>query len=132
MELSKEPRGFAGTWVHQLHSGFDSDMLQYKGYPEISVWLLVGSSQRYCPVLARMDNHCCSGDNAALPDIPASGTWVLQRFDPERVLGTISSVVAFFGLQAGKIILMYHKQPLSVGKRFLIWAVLLGKRQAPD
>ncbi|CAM4700213.1 unnamed protein product, partial [Lepidochelys kempii] len=48
-----------------------------------------------------------------------------KRFDPERVLGTISSVVAFFGLQAGKIILMYHKQPLSVGKRFLIWAVLL-------
>ncbi|CAM5167436.1 unnamed protein product, partial [Natator depressus] len=37
MELSKEPRGFAGTWVHQLHSGFDADMLQYKGYPEISV-----------------------------------------------------------------------------------------------
>ncbi|KAM7171490.1 uncharacterized protein RBU57_005654 isoform 1-T3 [Macrochelys suwanniensis] len=78
MELSKDPRGFAGTWVHQLHCGFDADLLQYKGYPEISDWLLVGSSQRYRPVLARMDNRCCSGDNVALPDIPAPGTWIPQ------------------------------------------------------
>ncbi|XP_059585754.1 heparan-alpha-glucosaminide N-acetyltransferase isoform X2 [Alligator mississippiensis] len=50
-----------------------------------------------------------------------------QPFDPEGVLGTINSVVmAFFGLQAGKITLLYRKQPLSILKRFLIWAVLLG------
>ncbi|XP_061490562.1 heparan-alpha-glucosaminide N-acetyltransferase-like [Rhineura floridana] len=50
-----------------------------------------------------------------------------QPFDPEGILGTINSIVmAFFGLQAGKIILMYRQQPLSILKRFLIWAILLG------
>nr|XP_034993998.1 heparan-alpha-glucosaminide N-acetyltransferase-like isoform X2 [Zootoca vivipara] len=50
-----------------------------------------------------------------------------QPFDPEGILGTINSILmAFFGLQAGKIILMYRQQPLSILKRFLIWAVLLG------
>ncbi|XP_069096296.1 heparan-alpha-glucosaminide N-acetyltransferase-like isoform X1 [Pleurodeles waltl] len=48
-------------------------------------------------------------------------------FDPEGVLGTINSVLmAFFGLQAGKIILLYRKQPYSILKRFVVWAVLLG------
>ncbi|XP_028915224.1 LOW QUALITY PROTEIN: heparan-alpha-glucosaminide N-acetyltransferase-like [Ornithorhynchus anatinus] len=50
-----------------------------------------------------------------------------EPFDPEGVLGTINSVVmAFFGLQAGKIILAYRMKPLSILKRFLIWAILLG------
>ncbi|XP_053168793.1 heparan-alpha-glucosaminide N-acetyltransferase-like isoform X1 [Hemicordylus capensis] len=50
-----------------------------------------------------------------------------QPFDPEGILGTINSIVmAFFGLQAGKIILTYRQQPLSILKRFLIWAILLG------
>ncbi|XP_048361785.1 heparan-alpha-glucosaminide N-acetyltransferase-like [Sphaerodactylus townsendi] len=50
-----------------------------------------------------------------------------QPFDPEGILGTINSIVmAFFGLQAGKIILMYRQQPQSILKRFLIWAILLG------
>ncbi|XP_053307074.1 heparan-alpha-glucosaminide N-acetyltransferase-like [Spea bombifrons] len=50
-----------------------------------------------------------------------------QPFDPEGILGTINSVVmAFLGLQAGKIILIYRKYPLRVLKRFLIWAVMLG------
>ncbi|XP_077206986.1 heparan-alpha-glucosaminide N-acetyltransferase-like isoform X2 [Paroedura picta] len=50
-----------------------------------------------------------------------------QPFDPEGILGTINSIVmAFFGLQAGKIILMYRQQPWSILKRFLIWAILLG------
>ncbi|XP_060096966.1 heparan-alpha-glucosaminide N-acetyltransferase-like [Heteronotia binoei] len=50
-----------------------------------------------------------------------------QPFDPEGILGTINSIVmAFFGLQAGKIILMYRQRPRSILKRFLIWAILLG------
>ncbi|XP_053548861.1 heparan-alpha-glucosaminide N-acetyltransferase-like [Bombina bombina] len=50
-----------------------------------------------------------------------------QPFDPEGILGTINSVVmAFFGLQAGKIILIYRKTPLSILKRFLVWSVILG------
>ncbi|XP_038599291.1 heparan-alpha-glucosaminide N-acetyltransferase-like [Tachyglossus aculeatus] len=50
-----------------------------------------------------------------------------EPFDPEGVLGTLNSVVmAFFGLQAGKIILAYRMKPLSILKRFLIWAILLG------
>ncbi|XP_018411417.1 PREDICTED: heparan-alpha-glucosaminide N-acetyltransferase-like [Nanorana parkeri] len=50
-----------------------------------------------------------------------------EPFDPEGVLGTINSVVmAFFGLQAGKIILIYHKFPFKILKRFLIWSILLG------
>ncbi|MEE6488716.1 hypothetical protein FKM82_015334, partial [Ascaphus truei] len=50
-----------------------------------------------------------------------------QPFDPEGVLGTINSaVMAFWGLQAGKIILIYRKHPLRILKRFLIWAIFLG------
>ncbi|XP_075698889.1 heparan-alpha-glucosaminide N-acetyltransferase-like [Rhinoderma darwinii] len=50
-----------------------------------------------------------------------------QPFDPEGVLGTINSVVmAFFGLQAGKIILIYRKSPNKILSRFLIWSILLG------
>ncbi|XP_069467701.1 heparan-alpha-glucosaminide N-acetyltransferase-like [Ambystoma mexicanum] len=50
-----------------------------------------------------------------------------EPFDPEGVLGTINSVLmAFFGLQAGKIILIYRKQPCSILKRFAVWASLLG------
>ncbi|XP_063814810.1 heparan-alpha-glucosaminide N-acetyltransferase-like isoform X2 [Pseudophryne corroboree] len=50
-----------------------------------------------------------------------------QPFDPEGILGTINSVVtAFFGLQAGKIILCYRKSPHKILKRFLLWSILLG------
>ncbi|KAM8924659.1 heparan-alpha-glucosaminide N-acetyltransferase-like [Pelodytes ibericus] len=50
-----------------------------------------------------------------------------QPFDPEGILGTINSVVmAFLGLQAGKIMLIYQKSPLRILKRFLVWAVALG------
>ncbi|XP_056387378.1 proto-oncogene tyrosine-protein kinase receptor Ret-like isoform X5 [Hyla sarda] len=50
-----------------------------------------------------------------------------EPFDPEGILGTINSVVmAFFGLQAGKIILIYRKSPHKILCRFLIWSILLG------
>ncbi|XP_071986015.1 heparan-alpha-glucosaminide N-acetyltransferase-like isoform X2 [Engystomops pustulosus] len=50
-----------------------------------------------------------------------------QPFDPEGALGTINSVVmAFFGLQAGKIILIYRKSPHQILCRLFIWSVLLG------
>ncbi|XP_067828430.1 heparan-alpha-glucosaminide N-acetyltransferase [Heptranchias perlo] len=48
-------------------------------------------------------------------------------FDPEGILGTINSIVmAFIGMQAGKIVLVYRPSNISILKRFLIWAVLLG------
>ncbi|XP_023188882.1 heparan-alpha-glucosaminide N-acetyltransferase [Xiphophorus maculatus] len=48
-------------------------------------------------------------------------------FDPEGVLGSINSVLmAFLGLQAGKILLHYRDVPTSVISRFLIWGLLLG------
>ncbi|XP_053559177.1 heparan-alpha-glucosaminide N-acetyltransferase [Bombina bombina] len=48
-------------------------------------------------------------------------------YDPEGILGTISSVVmAFFGLQAGKILTFYKNQHNQVLIRFFMWSVLLG------
>ncbi|CAG5938865.1 unnamed protein product [Menidia menidia] len=48
-------------------------------------------------------------------------------YDPEGVLGSINSVLmAFFGLQAGKIILHYRETPRSIMSRFLIWGFFLG------
>ncbi|XP_077574670.1 heparan-alpha-glucosaminide N-acetyltransferase [Stigmatopora nigra] len=47
--------------------------------------------------------------------------------DPEGVLGSINSVViAFLGLQAGKIILHYRDLHSSIISRFLIWGFFLG------
>ncbi|XP_045074777.1 heparan-alpha-glucosaminide N-acetyltransferase isoform X2 [Coregonus clupeaformis] len=48
-------------------------------------------------------------------------------FDPEGVLGSINSVlIAFLGLQAGKILLHYKEQHSSIMARFLIWSLVLG------
>ncbi|XP_061687164.1 heparan-alpha-glucosaminide N-acetyltransferase isoform X1 [Syngnathoides biaculeatus] len=48
-------------------------------------------------------------------------------FDPEGVLGSINSIVmAFLGLQAGKIILHYRDLHSSIISRFLIWGLILG------
>ncbi|XP_022614409.1 heparan-alpha-glucosaminide N-acetyltransferase isoform X1 [Seriola dumerili] len=48
-------------------------------------------------------------------------------YDPEGVLGSINSVLmAFLGLQAGKIILHYRELHRSIMSRFLIWGLLLG------
>lgn len=48
-------------------------------------------------------------------------------YDPEGVLGSINSVLmAFLGLQAGKIILHYRDLHRSIMSRFLIWGLLLG------
>lgn len=48
-------------------------------------------------------------------------------YDPEGVLGSINSILmAFLGLQAGKIILHYRERPKSIMSRFLIWGLLLG------
>ncbi|XP_034059231.1 heparan-alpha-glucosaminide N-acetyltransferase isoform X1 [Gymnodraco acuticeps] len=47
--------------------------------------------------------------------------------DPEGVLGSINSILmAFLGLQAGKIILHYRDLHTSIISRFLIWGLLLG------
>ncbi|XP_061535015.1 heparan-alpha-glucosaminide N-acetyltransferase isoform X4 [Phycodurus eques] len=47
-------------------------------------------------------------------------------FDPEGVLGSINSIVmAFLGLQAGKIILHYRDLHSSIISRFLIWGLVL-------
>ncbi|XP_035026455.2 heparan-alpha-glucosaminide N-acetyltransferase isoform X1 [Hippoglossus stenolepis] len=48
-------------------------------------------------------------------------------FDPEGVLGSINSVLmAFLGLQAGKIILHYRDLHTSIMSRFLLWGLFLG------
>ncbi|KAK5605734.1 hypothetical protein CRENBAI_006883 [Crenichthys baileyi] len=48
-------------------------------------------------------------------------------YDPEGVLGSINSVLmAFLGLQAGKILLHYRDVPTNVISRFLIWGLFLG------
>ncbi|XP_015253117.1 PREDICTED: heparan-alpha-glucosaminide N-acetyltransferase-like [Cyprinodon variegatus] len=48
-------------------------------------------------------------------------------YDPEGVLGSINSVLmAFLGLQAGKILLHYRDVPTRVISRFLIWGLFLG------
>ncbi|XP_066576499.1 heparan-alpha-glucosaminide N-acetyltransferase isoform X2 [Amia ocellicauda] len=48
-------------------------------------------------------------------------------YDPEGILGTINSVVlAFLGLQAGKILLHYKDLHKKIMTRFLIWGFVLG------
>ncbi|XP_078115718.1 heparan-alpha-glucosaminide N-acetyltransferase isoform X2 [Sander vitreus] len=48
-------------------------------------------------------------------------------YDPEGVLGSINSILmAFLGLQAGKIILHYRDLHTRIMSRFLIWGLLLG------
>ncbi|CAH2292528.1 heparan-alpha-glucosaminide N-acetyltransferase isoform X1 [Pelobates cultripes] len=48
-------------------------------------------------------------------------------YDPEGILGTINSVViAFLGLQAGKILVFYRNQHKQVVGRFFAWSILLG------
>lgn len=48
-------------------------------------------------------------------------------YDPEGVLGSINSILmAFLGLQAGKIILHYRDLHSNIISRFLIWGFILG------
>nr|XP_033481018.1 LOW QUALITY PROTEIN: heparan-alpha-glucosaminide N-acetyltransferase [Epinephelus lanceolatus] len=48
-------------------------------------------------------------------------------YDPEGVLGSINSILmAFLGLQAGKIILHYRDLHRSIMSRFLVWGLVLG------
>ncbi|XP_077158887.1 heparan-alpha-glucosaminide N-acetyltransferase isoform X3 [Paroedura picta] len=48
-------------------------------------------------------------------------------FDPEGILGTINSVIlAFLGLQAGKILLFYKDQHRRIMLRFCVWSVIMG------
>lgn len=48
-------------------------------------------------------------------------------YDPEGILGSINSILmAFLGLQAGKIILHYRDLHKSIISRFLIWGLSLG------
>uniref|UniRef100_A0A669QH92 Heparan-alpha-glucosaminide N-acetyltransferase n=1 Tax=Phasianus colchicus TaxID=9054 RepID=A0A669QH92_PHACC len=45
-------------------------------------------------------------------------------YDPEGILGTINTILmAFLGLQAGKIILSYKDQHKQIMSRFLIWSL---------
>ncbi|XP_063075702.1 heparan-alpha-glucosaminide N-acetyltransferase [Engraulis encrasicolus] len=48
-------------------------------------------------------------------------------YDPEGVLGSINSILmAFLGLQAGKILLHYRDLHNRIMSRFLIWGLILG------
>ncbi|XP_061883362.1 heparan-alpha-glucosaminide N-acetyltransferase-like [Entelurus aequoreus] len=82
----------------------------------------------------------CTGGAAALVDrwllgekhmyqTPSSRVVYLTQvpYDPEGLLGSINSILmAFLGLQAGKIILHYRDRPSSIISRCLIWALFLG------
>ncbi|KAF5885896.1 heparan-alpha-glucosaminide N-acetyltransferase-like, partial [Clarias magur] len=51
----------------------------------------------------------------------------LVPFDPEGVLGSVNSILmAFLGLQAGKILQHYRDQPRQIMTRFLVWGLVLG------
>ncbi|XP_043093935.1 heparan-alpha-glucosaminide N-acetyltransferase isoform X1 [Puntigrus tetrazona] len=51
----------------------------------------------------------------------------VMPFDPEGVLGSINSILmAFLGLQAGKILLHYRDQHKQIITRFIIWGFILG------
>ncbi|OXB54462.1 hypothetical protein ASZ78_016501 [Callipepla squamata] len=48
-------------------------------------------------------------------------------YDPEGILGTINTILmAFLGLQAGKILLSYRDQHKQIMRRFFIWSVVMG------
>ncbi|XP_061447027.1 heparan-alpha-glucosaminide N-acetyltransferase [Rhineura floridana] len=48
-------------------------------------------------------------------------------YDPEGILGTINSIImAFFGLQAGRILLFYKDQHGQIMLRFCVWSVVMG------
>ncbi|XP_063776045.1 heparan-alpha-glucosaminide N-acetyltransferase isoform X2 [Pseudophryne corroboree] len=48
-------------------------------------------------------------------------------YDPEGILGTVNSIVmAFLGLQAGKILLFYKNQHKQVIVRFFTWSLVMG------
>ncbi|XP_021249921.1 heparan-alpha-glucosaminide N-acetyltransferase [Numida meleagris] len=48
-------------------------------------------------------------------------------YDPEGILGTINTILmAFLGLQAGKIILSYKDQHKQIMIRFFIWSMVMG------
>ncbi|XP_043839813.1 heparan-alpha-glucosaminide N-acetyltransferase [Dromiciops gliroides] len=48
-------------------------------------------------------------------------------YDPEGILGTINSIVmAFLGVQAGKILLFYKDQHKQIMLRFFLWSAMLG------
>ncbi|XP_053920700.1 heparan-alpha-glucosaminide N-acetyltransferase isoform X2 [Cuculus canorus] len=48
-------------------------------------------------------------------------------YDPEGILGTINTIfMAFLGLQAGKIILLYKDQHKQIMSRFVIWSIVMG------
>lgn len=48
-------------------------------------------------------------------------------YDPEGVLGSINSILmAFLGLQAGKVLLHHKDQHSSILTRFFIWGLILG------
>ncbi|XP_062987748.1 heparan-alpha-glucosaminide N-acetyltransferase [Elgaria multicarinata webbii] len=60
---------------------------------------------------------------------PSSNVIYMTRvaFDPEGVLGTINSVImAFLGLQGGKILLFFKDQHRQIMLRFCVWSVLMG------
>ncbi|KAM5264635.1 heparan-alpha-glucosaminide N-acetyltransferase isoform 2-T2 [Ctenodactylus gundi] len=50
-----------------------------------------------------------------------------MAYDPEGILGTINSIVmAFFGVQAGKILLYYKGETKDIFIRFTAWFLILG------
>lgn len=80
-----------------------------------------GGAAGYIDRLLMGDNH--------LYQHPSSSVLYLTEvaYDPEGVLGTINSIVmAFLGVQAGKILLYYKDQTKAILVRFTAWWCILG------
>ncbi|XP_032091205.1 heparan-alpha-glucosaminide N-acetyltransferase isoform X1 [Thamnophis elegans] len=83
--------------------------------------------------------NCTGGAAAYIDHLLLGGKHIYQHpssnvlylttvpFDPEGILGTINSVLmAFLGLQGGKILLFYRDQHKEIILRFFVWGVIMG------
>ncbi|KAL7976959.1 hypothetical protein Chor_008908 [Crotalus horridus] len=83
--------------------------------------------------------NCTGGAAAYIDHLLLGGKHIYQHpssnvlylttvpFDPEGILGTINSVLmAFLGLQGGKILLFYKDQHKQIILRFCVWSIIMG------
>ncbi|MEJ1284992.1 heparan-alpha-glucosaminide N-acetyltransferase [Cricetulus griseus] len=73
-------------------------------------------------------DHLLLGDNHLYQHPSSTVLYHTQvAYDPEGILGTINSIVmAFLGVQAGKILLYYKDQTKAILMRFTAWCCILG------
>ncbi|CAH6787174.1 heparan-alpha-glucosaminide N-acetyltransferase [Phodopus roborovskii] len=73
-------------------------------------------------------DHLLLGDNHLYQHPSSTVLYHTEvAYDPEGILGTINSIVmAFLGVQAGKILLYYKDQTKAILMRFAAWCCILG------